>query len=101
MGGGLGILPGIGTTDMRGVFGVTVAPDFDPRFRDPDGDGIPEKFDKCPNAAEDIDGVEDSDGCPDTDNDGDGVEDKKDKCPENPEDLDGFEDEDGCVLFSY
>ncbi|MEC7983959.1 MAG: OmpA family protein [Myxococcota bacterium] len=96
LGGGFGILPGIGTTDMRGIFGVTVAPDFDPRFRDPDGDGIPEKFDKCPNAAEDLDGVEDSDGCPDPDNDGDGVEDRADKCPNEAEDRDGFQDGDGC-----
>jgi outer membrane protein OmpA-like peptidoglycan-associated protein len=96
VGGGLGVLPGIGTTDMRGVFGVTVAPDFDPRFRDPDGDGIPEKFDKCPMAKEDMDGVDDSDGCPEYDNDNDGVDDAVDQCPTAAEDKDGFQDDDGC-----
>ena len=95
-GGGLGVLPGIGTTDMRGVFGVTVAPDFDPRFRDPDGDGIPELFDKCPMAMEDYDGVQDDDGCPDLDNDNDGVDDSIDQCPSIAEDKDNFQDEDGC-----
>lgn len=96
LGGGLGVLPGIGTTDMRGVFGVTVAPDFDPRFRDPDGDGIPEKFDKCPMAKEDMDGIKDDDGCPDLDNDNDGVDDQDDQCPTAAEDKDGFQDNDGC-----
>jgi hypothetical protein len=46
--------------------------------------------------AEDLDGFEDGDGCPDPDNDADGVLDVDDKCPMLPEDLDGFADEDGC-----
>ncbi len=93
--------------------------------RDSDKDGILDKVDKCPNAAEDMDGFRDSDGCPDYDNDKDGVPDSLDRCPnvagpaENkgcpdvdsdndgivdrldkcrkaPEDKDGFEDSDGC-----
>jgi OOP family OmpA-OmpF porin len=63
---------------------------------DPDKDGIVGDADKCPKDAEDKDGFEDEDGCPDLDNDKDGVADKDDKCQNEPEDKDGFEDEDGC-----
>ena len=63
---------------------------------DPDKDGIIGANDKCPNEAEDMDGFQDDDGCPDLDNDGDGVADSDDKCPAEPEDKDGFQDEDGC-----
>jgi OOP family OmpA-OmpF porin len=63
---------------------------------DKDRDGIPDDVDKCPTEAEDKDGFEDSDGCPDTDNDKDGVPDDLDKCPNDPEDKDNFEDNDGC-----
>ena len=52
--------------------------------------------DKCPNEAEDKDGFQDDDGCPDPDNDGDGIADAADKCPNEPEDKDGFQDDDGC-----
>lgn len=34
---------------------------------DRDHDGIPDSVDKCPDQPEDIDGFEDSDGCPDPD----------------------------------
>jgi OmpA-OmpF porin, OOP family len=67
-----------------------------PKPLDTDGDGIPDKLDKCPTEPEDKDGFQDADGCPDPDNDGDGILDKADKCPNEPEDKDGFEDEDGC-----
>jgi outer membrane protein OmpA-like peptidoglycan-associated protein len=63
---------------------------------DKDADGIPDDVDKCPTEAEDKDGFEDTDGCPDTDNDKDGIADDLDKCPNEPEDKDGFQDEDGC-----
>jgi outer membrane protein OmpA-like peptidoglycan-associated protein len=63
---------------------------------DADGDGIPDLRDRCPQEAEDKDGFQDDDGCPDLDNDGDGIVDAKDGCPNEPEDGDGFEDEDGC-----
>lgn len=63
---------------------------------DRDRDGIPDKIDECPTAAEDFDKFEDNDGCPDKDNDKDGVTDAKDKCLFVPEDRDGFEDTDGC-----
>jgi outer membrane protein OmpA-like peptidoglycan-associated protein len=64
--------------------------------KDSDGDGIPDDVDKCPNAAEDKDGFQDEDGCPDPDNDGDGIADGADKCPLEAEDHDGYQDEDGC-----
>jgi outer membrane protein OmpA-like peptidoglycan-associated protein len=63
---------------------------------DADGDGIMDSEDACPEAAEDIDDFEDSDGCPDNDNDNDGVEDVNDQCPTDREDKDSFEDSDGC-----
>jgi len=49
-----------------------------------DHDGIADGVDKCPNEAEDKDGFEDEDGCPDPDNDKDGLLDGKDKCPNEP-----------------
>ncbi|MGE5183313.1 MAG: OmpA family protein [Acidobacteriota bacterium] len=64
--------------------------------KDQDGDGIPDDVDKCPTAAEDKDGFQDEDGCPDPDNDGDGVADSADKCALEAEDHDGYQDEDGC-----
>jgi outer membrane protein OmpA-like peptidoglycan-associated protein len=63
---------------------------------DSDGDGVPDFRDRCPKVAEDMDGFQDEDGCPDTDNDEDGVPDAYDRCPNEPEDDDGFDDEDGC-----
>lgn len=65
---------------------------------DRDGDGIPDSTDQCPDEPEDIDGVDDTDGCPDIDldTDGDGILDSVDQCPADPEDKDAFEDEDGC-----
>ena len=64
--------------------------------RDGDSDGIPNRLDKCPDVAEDRDGFQDEDGCPDLDNDNDGIPDAQDKCPDVAEDKDGFQDEDGC-----
>jgi len=63
---------------------------------DSDGDGIPDVGDLCSDEAEDFDGYEDEDGCPDLDNDGDGILDVNDLCPNDAEDLNGIEDEDGC-----
>jgi len=63
---------------------------------DPDHDGIKGKEDLCPNIPEDIDGFEDSDGCPEFDNDNDGIYDTQDLCPNEAEDFDGYKDDDGC-----
>lgn len=64
--------------------------------RDADGDGVPDLADLCSDQAEDVDGFEDDDGCPDLDNDHDSIADNDDACPDKPEDVDGFEDDDGC-----
>jgi hypothetical protein len=91
-GAGTGLIRGIGAPNFRGFIGAM----FINEQRDRDKDGILDEKDQCPTAAEDLDGFEDSDGCPDLDNDGDGVADISDKCPVLAEDLDNFEDLDGC-----
>jgi hypothetical protein len=67
-----------------------------PLGRDVDHDAVTDGRDICPTVAEDRDGFQDDDGCPDPDNDRDGVLDGSDACPYVPEDHDGFEDRDGC-----
>lgn len=69
--------------------------------------------DNCPEEAEDVDGMQDDDGCPDVDNDRDGICDPwveasgllsryahvckgTDLCPELAETLNGYKDTDGC-----
>jgi outer membrane protein OmpA-like peptidoglycan-associated protein len=46
--------------------------------------------------AEDLDGFEDENGCPDPDNDKDGLLDGVDKCPNEAEVFNGVDDADGC-----
>ncbi|MGB5192456.1 MAG: OmpA family protein, partial [Polyangiales bacterium] len=96
VGGSAGVTGGYGAPDWRvfAMLGYTMP--ADKKAPDADGDGIPDELDQCPNEAEDMDGFEDEDGCPDLDNDGDGIPDTDDKCPNEPEDMDGFQDEDGC-----
>lgn len=70
-------------------------------------------LDNCAEEAEDFDGYQDDDGCPDADNDRDGLCDpwveakgllnqfahvckKVDLCPEQAESMNGYKDEDGC-----
>ncbi|HJL18528.1 MAG TPA: thrombospondin type 3 repeat-containing protein [Sandaracinaceae bacterium LLY-WYZ-13_1] len=90
---GSGLPPmGVGTPLFRVVGGLSWAP----IRADADGDGIEDAPDACPSEAEDMDGWEDEDGCPEEDNDGDGRPDGDDPCPDEAEDRDGFEDEDGC-----
>ena len=64
--------------------------------RDIDKDSVKNTIDKCPTKAEDKDGFEDGDGCPDDDNDKDGIKDEVDQCPDEAEDEDDDRDEDGC-----
>jgi OOP family OmpA-OmpF porin len=92
VGGGAGLDQAIGAPDKMFFASVGYAPDV----RDSDGDGIANARDKCPLIAEDKDGFQDDDGCPDDDNDGDRRPDAEDKCPNEAEDLDGFDDDDGC-----
>ncbi|RMH45300.1 MAG: hypothetical protein D6689_00220 [Deltaproteobacteria bacterium] len=63
---------------------------------DSDGDGFPDKVDRCPNQAEVVNQIDDDDGCPEIDSDNDGLLGTRDQCPDAAEDLDGFEDDDGC-----
>ena len=90
--GGTGLITGVGTP----LFRVLAGGSWSPVRRDSDGDGIGDSQDACPSEAEDADGWEDEDGCPEADNDGDGLADGDDPCPDQAEDRDGFEDEDGC-----
>jgi outer membrane protein OmpA-like peptidoglycan-associated protein len=104
---GRGVVSGIGTPDLRGVFALSFVPGTAPEKpvtpppppkveKDSDNDGIFDDADKCPTEAEDKDLYDDSDGCPDLDNDDDGFADAQDKCPLDAEDKDGFQDDDGC-----
>ncbi|MDP1918215.1 MAG: OmpA family protein [Myxococcales bacterium] len=63
---------------------------------DLDKDGTSDELDRCPLSAEDVDGFEDEDGCPEPDNDHDGIADAKDKCPFEAETINGKNDVDGC-----
>ncbi|HEY1553811.1 MAG TPA: thrombospondin type 3 repeat-containing protein [Kofleriaceae bacterium] len=78
---------------LPGFDGVGNCPDTE---NDHDHDGIPDKDDKCPNAAEDHDGFQDDDGCPDLDNDNDGIPDLQDRCPNDAEDGKPPYPHDGC-----
>lgn len=81
------------------LLGLHVMYDFAPAVienGDRDHDGILDFSDRCPDIAEDKDGFQDTDGCPEDDNDMDGILDKVDHCPDVAEDKDGFEDSDGC-----
>jgi len=73
----LGLNDGVGVAPFGATFGVSYAP----RSRDTDGDGVADEDDRCATFAEDLDGFEDQDGCPEMDNDGDGVPDALDACP--------------------
>jgi len=88
-----GFTHGVGSPLFRVMAGVQYAY---PGLRDRDGDGIPDKYDRCREAPEDKDGFQDTDGCPDPDNDNDGIQDWNDKCPNEPENLNGWQDKDGC-----
>ena len=93
LGAGRGLAPSEGANpDFRAFIGIS----YEPNVGDRDGDGIKDNVDKCPDAAEDEDGFQDEDGCPDPDNDRDGILDEDDECKNTPEDKDGIEDDDGC-----
>jgi outer membrane protein OmpA-like peptidoglycan-associated protein len=91
-GGGAGILEGVGVPAARAIAGIA----FVNEVGDKDADGIDDNDDKCPTLAEDKDGFQDDDGCPDLDNDADGIADTTDKCPNKPETINGVADDDGC-----
>jgi outer membrane protein OmpA-like peptidoglycan-associated protein len=76
---------------------LEAAPTPPPVPGDRDGDGVVDEADRCPEQAENYDGFEDDDGCPDqADTDGDGIPDVLDACVLQAEDVDGRADTDGC-----
>lgn len=98
---GTGLAPGIGNPDYRFLLGMTWdrtggGEGWSLGKRDQDGDRVADGHDGCPAEAEDRDGFQDGDGCPDPDNDQDGLADGADTCPTEPEDGDGVRDTDGC-----
>jgi OmpA-OmpF porin, OOP family len=68
---------------------------------DRDGDGIPDKYDRCPDQPEDKDGIDDEDGCPEDDADSDGIPDAKDACPKEPGGPDPDPKKNGCPKFIH
>ena len=64
------------------------------KAKDSDGDGVPDKKDKCPDTPRGV--AVDKDGCP-LDRDGDGVPDYQDECPDTPglKEFNGCPDKDG------
>ena len=93
---GVGLGAGVGQPAFRYILGLnyTAPPDADP-----DGDGLTNEADLCPDEPEDLDGYIDEDGCPDLDDDADKVPDLVDGAPRIPEDRDGFEDGDGVPEY--
>jgi len=93
LGGGFGLTKGVGSPDGRVLFGAY----YEPPLSDADHDGVDDSKDACKFLAEDRDGFQDDDGCPDPDNDGDLVPDVDDKCPNTAAEEGRDEDEDGCT----
>ncbi|MEM6928676.1 MAG: hypothetical protein AAF602_17190, partial [Myxococcota bacterium] len=92
LGGGTGLVSGVGTARYRFFGGLS----WSAWRSDVDQDSIADRVDGCPDVAEDVDGFEDADGCPEPDNDGDGIADVDDDCTDEAEDVDDWLDDDGC-----
>jgi OOP family OmpA-OmpF porin len=83
-------LPNAALTNFQALLGYSWGIGAPP---DSDGDGVPNRFDQCPNTPK---GAKvDSKGCP-LDSDGDGVFDGLDKCPDTPAGV--KVNADGCPL---
>lgn len=109
LGGGGGLDRALGAPRLRLIASVSFAPGGPDREDatangseradvgdDRDGDHRPDGEDKCPDKAEDLDGFEDEDGCPELDNDKDSIVDLVDRCPLDPEDGKQPNPNDGC-----
>lgn len=79
---------------ISGGVQVSLAGQFAPE--DLDEDGVEDPKDQCIDQPEDLDGFDDLDGCPDSDNDRDGILDADDECPDVAETVNGQDDADGC-----
>lgn len=93
LGAGAAFTDALGAADARAWFGVS----YSPRKHDQDADGVPDADDQCEHLAEDRDGFEDGDGCPEPDNDQDMILDEDDRCPLEAAEIDRDDDEDGCT----
>jgi len=78
---------------LNGAMGTFVEKVFLTKAPDSDGDGVLDKFDRCPDTPKGV--TVDANGCP-LDTDGDGVYDYMDKCPDTPEGV--AVDANGCPL---
>jgi len=91
-----------GITDIKdNIYAVTAGLEFGlGKAKDSDGDGVPDRKDKCPNTPAGV--AVDADGCP-LDRDGDGVPDYKDHCPDTPglASLNGCPDKDGDGIADH
>ncbi len=114
LGGGLGLGPEHGNPDARVFLAIvfeparaarthTVLPDppAEPEVAeavdtDRDGDRVDDSVDACPDVREDLDKLEDDDGCPEDDVDGDQISDDSDLCATRPENYNEVDDDDGC-----
>jgi hypothetical protein len=76
-----GLVAGFGFGEVAPLFTIAARITFAPVLRDEDEDGLTGSGDQCPLFPEDVDGFEDTDGCPDGDNDRDGFPDDEDACP--------------------
>lgn len=89
---GGGVLNGYGSPSVRATLNLAYEPELEKGCcQDPDGDGVCEPNDLCPDEA----GPENTGGCPDRD--GDGIADLIDACPDEPgpAELNGCPDTDG------
>jgi outer membrane protein OmpA-like peptidoglycan-associated protein len=85
---GTGIGNGVGAPSARGLIGLGYSPGSC-RLTDRDGDGVPDRDDKCVNTP----GVPEQQGCPAlADRDHDGVPDTEDACPDEA----GLKENRGC-----
>jgi OmpA-OmpF porin, OOP family len=88
----VGLTSGVGVPTFRAVVGIG----YSLRKHDRDDDGVEDSIDECPDVAEDRDGIEDSDGCPDIDDDEDGIVDTEDACPRKKGNRSTIRSENGC-----
>lgn len=80
-------------TKALDIYAGIKIPFFQPKSKDKDKDGVPDKVDRC----KDEFGAIDNNGCPWEDTDGDGLTDNLDDCPKIPGDIDN----NGCPQLTH